>query len=322
MTAPDPKSDRHRRARLAAVAREGLVRWGFDSAHITRVAESFNTIYRVTSPSGHFALRVGPPERIHPPGAHEFEATVLGVLADHGLPVARVLSTLDGHASARLDSATDFGERNAMVLEWTDGRRIARPVSVETARQFGHLAARLHAVLREVGVPDLPGALDGRRVLLFDAPDRLDELVSPYGTMFRDAAHRAQAVIDALWAESGSVPMIVHGDLGPSNVVRSSGGALIPIDFQDVFIGLLEQDLAISLASLERMDPQGTLRSAFKSGYSSVGRWSLTDAAVERDLIAGRRLVFVNLALNLRRPGWEALVERHAFAVKTWMQST
>jgi Ser/Thr protein kinase RdoA (MazF antagonist) len=56
------------------VAKAALERFPVAVRRVTRVTQSFNTVYRVKSSERTYALRVGPPLQIHAPGTAEAEA--------------------------------------------------------------------------------------------------------------------------------------------------------------------------------------------------------------------------------------------------------
>ena len=132
--------------------------------------------------------------------------------------------------------------------------------------------------------------------------------------MFVEAIDRVQAHLDTLWAAPPHPPHLLHGDLGPQNLMRWRT-RLTPIDFQDLQFGFDLQDVAITVADLRRVYADESLIDALIEGYRSVRPWPLNDQALERALGAARSLNVINLGLNLRRPGLAEFVERHSALV-------
>jgi Ser/Thr protein kinase RdoA (MazF antagonist) len=286
----------------AGLAERALQHYDLRDARPELLVESFNTIYRVHAAVGSFVLRVGPPYRIHRPGAAEAEAALIQQVSADRIAAPTVVRTRDGRAAVTVD------DRDCMLLHWVPGRPVSRPTSVADAAGLGALAARLHAV------PDTTrsdGALDGRSVLLFDIPDHLGELGARYGSLFRDAYDRAHAAVERLYATPGAARTL-HGDLTPNNVVRSSEG-LVAIDYQDLLRGRVEQDLAHTLFALMRDDDaDGRLVTAFRTAYERTRPWP----EIDPDLFIARRLQLVNLVLFCGRDDLPNHLDRHAAALR------
>lgn len=269
--------------------------WGLQDEPVRFFVQSFNTLHRVGEA---YVLRLGPRVRIHRPGCAESEAGFTATVAAAGIASPEVIRTLDGRASIEADG------REAMVLRWVDGEPLPDPLSLDGARKLGRLAATLHDLAPQQR-PD--GALDADDVLLFVMPDRLGELRPRYGAVFTEAYERARQAIDGLTGPR----VLLHGDLGPRNVVRGPSG-LVAIDYQDVMWGRVEQDLAHTLYSLRRDDADGSLAEALRAGYASVRQWPDVDPG----LLVARRLQMVNQALNSGRTGLNEYLDRHADALR------
>ncbi len=280
-----------------------------DAAH--ELAESFNTLLTVVSGQRRYVLRVGPAMSIHEHEGGLGEAAWTDRLAAAGLAVPRLLRTRDGRSTVTV--ATTDGARHCTLLTWIEGQTLSRPMSAMDASELGELAARLHAA--SPPMPQRPtGALDGGRVLLFRLPNLLPRAAD--ADIFSAALARAQVAADWLRARPDP-PRPVHGDLTAGNVVRTPDG-LVPIDFQDMFWGHREQDIAHSLFSYLRHDYR-TLARAFRRGYEQRLPWpEFIDVSLE-DLFAARRLMMANLALALDRPGVAEYVAMHAAALRTYL---
>lgn len=314
---------------LHDAARAALSAYGLADAPFTEISTSFNTVLRVDTPHGPRLLRVGPHRGVHRPGVAEAERDLLEMLASRGVRVPRVLPTDDGAASVTVEVPDLPGPRRCMLLEWVPGDPVRRPCTVPQATELGRLSAELH----DLAPPALllpPGVLDGRDALAFAAPDLLDT-AGPAAPVLRAAHTRAQDAVDGLWesrAGSGTAARVLHGDLTQANVVTTGGpGAeqgtegpprLVPIDFQDLLWGHVEQDLAISLLRLARDDETGERCAAFRAGYETVRPWPPLEASLLTDLFAARRLQLVNINLVMDTAGSRLGVDLHLAALRRY----
>lgn len=112
--------------RLRGVAAAALVRYAVGECRLSLLADSFNTLFRVTAEGGSFVLRVGPAERIHRAGAARAEAEWTGALAACGLPVPRVIAARDGSASVTVSSPGVPGPRECVLLSLDSGAPAAQ----------------------------------------------------------------------------------------------------------------------------------------------------------------------------------------------------
>lgn len=299
--------------RMRRLARAALGAYDLEVQRMTLVATSFNTIFRVATPRGDFALRVGAEVRVHPEDAARAEDEFTRELAGAGLRVPLVERTRDGASSVWVRD-DEHGDRECMLLTWTPGRRIRRPATAADRDRLARLSAAMH----RVATPRLvrpAGTLDGRSALLIDLPDRLGTLPRETRAQFAAGLEVAQDAVDGLWEDSREPPLLVHGDLTPTNVLRD-GDELVPIDFQDLSWAHREQDLAITLygATGGRLD--GDAIRGFRAAYETVLPWPALDEDLLRRLFLARRLTMVHLGLHLRRPGVEAFLETHLAAMR------
>jgi Ser/Thr protein kinase RdoA (MazF antagonist) len=287
------------RACGATLVDRALAQYDLVGAHAAFLTESFNVLYRVDAAGRHYALRIGPAHRIHRRGVAEAEDALTTAARAAGVRAPRLVRSRAGAAAVEVDG------RECVLFTWVDGAPLRPPASVADAADLATIAARLHSM---PAVPRPPGALDARAsVLLFEIADRLDEAGPQYGALFADARDRAQAAVDALTGAR----RLLHGDLTLRNVVRGPAG-VAAVDFQDLFWGHVEQDLAHSLFSLTREDTGHRLTGAFRTSYERLAPWPFVDPG----LLVARRLQMVNLALTLRREGLDEYVARHAQALR------
>ena len=298
---------------IASVGNSALEQFGIRADTVDHLADSFNALFTVASGQHRYVLRIGPALRIHEQVAAQEEAAWTDGLAAAGFAVPRLVRTGDGRAAVTVGD--NDGVRLCSLCTWIEGETLSRPMSATDAGDLGELAARLHVA--SVEMPQRPaGALDGSRALLFCLPNMLPR--ADDADIFAAALARAQAAVDRLWLQANP-PRLRHGDLTASNLVRTAAG-LVPIDFQDMFWGHREQDIAHTLFSYLRHDYR-TLADSFRHGYEKHLPWPEFDAARLEDLFAARRLMMANLALALDRPRVAEYLTVHAAALRTYLGS-
>jgi len=84
---------------LRRLAGHALAQYDVTPTRLTFVAESFNTVFRVATTNGPFALRIGPRQRIHAAGTEASELAWQKRLREHGIPAPRIHPTSDGAAA-------------------------------------------------------------------------------------------------------------------------------------------------------------------------------------------------------------------------------
>jgi Ser/Thr protein kinase RdoA (MazF antagonist) len=277
-------------------------------------AHSFNTLFRADTAGGPLAVRVGE-VRIHAHGVEEVEADWLATIgAETNLPVPTLLADRHGHHVAHHVAPGVHlaipGKMPCSVMTWVRGRPARDHFDLTVPRQLGVVQAMLHEQASTYRPPAMPTGIIANRVIYFADTSLLAVFESPYGSLFREAIDRVQHLIDALWNAAPHPPHLIHGDIGPHNVMRWRD-RLAPIDFQDLQFGFDVQDLGITLSDLRRNYGE-TLIDGFKTGYRSVRPWPSNDKPLEDALAAARSLNVLNLGLNLRRPGLVDHIDRHA----------
>jgi Ser/Thr protein kinase RdoA (MazF antagonist) len=306
------------------VALEALRRYDVAPQKVTFAAESFNSIFRVTTASAVYALRVGSAVQIHPEGMAAVEAAWHRRLREQGVCVPDVLANTDGElATLVMDGRAGHGSRTCVLFEWVAGRSLRTRMTERWSAALGRLSARLHLDAAAWSPSGAGDVLLADRVLYWRLPDQLPAAGSRFGfgTLFLDAAARAQSVVDSLWRSPPHPPHLVHGDLTPANVIVSPRSGLVPIDFQDAVRGLEVQDLSITVAALRRWPDGGRLVDAFRSGYGQCRPWPDASPALFESLIVARALHVMNFTLNITDiAGLESYVASHAERVRAWMR--
>jgi Ser/Thr protein kinase RdoA (MazF antagonist) len=288
-----------------------LQRFPVEVRRVTRVAQSFNTIYRVEASDGTYALRIGPTLQIHAAGTARAEAAWQRSLSEDGLAVPDVVLTSSGEPMVLVNDADDQ-PRMCVLFTWIRGRSLRTRLGPSRARMLGRLMARLHNhAHRDADV------LRADRVLYWLLPDRLGD-VPEHGKVLTEARDSTQSLIDELW--KGRSPQLLHGDLTAANVIEAPGAGPVPIDFQDLVIGFAEQDISFTFASFARRDDRDAMKQAFRDGYSEIRSWPDVSDAVMRGLIVARGLHQLNLSLaTAEGPLPQEYLDYHGMRARAWL---
>ena len=292
------------------------------AVRVSLLKRTFNTLFRVVDSNGtKSALRVGARERIHTDETEAVETAWLRALRaetdiDAPLPIANQSGSLV--TTVAMPGVPE--PRTCVLFEWARGRRLGEALSVERMENAGALLARLHehGATFDGGRPQ--PVIVGDNVPAFRLPDRIPRDDAQYGTLFAEAVERAQAAIDTLWAHPPHRPHILHGDFHPNNILVWRD-RLVPIDFQDALWGFEIQDIAITTMTFEFYDGAEALAAALRAGYVRVRPWPADDAEMVNELVGARHLSVLNLGYNLRRPGLEEFIDRHATWIRNWMEA-
>lgn len=306
------------------VAFEALRHYDLSPQRVRLAAESFNSVFRVTTASAVFALRVGAVLQIHPKGTAAVEAAWHRRLRHQGVCVPDVLPNVDGEfATLVAGGEAGHGCRVCIMFEWVAGRSLRTSMTQRRSAALGRLSARLHQDAAAWSPPGTDDVLRADRVLYWQLPEQLSVAGSRFGfgTLFVDALARVQSVVDSLWQSPPHPPHLVHGDLSPQNVIVSPLHGLVPIDFQDTVRGFEIQDLSITVAALRRWPHGDRLIEAFRSGYAECRPWPDVSPALFESLIVARALHQLNLTLNLADvDGLDNYVAGHAARVRAWLR--
>ncbi len=306
------------------VAFEALRRYDVSPLRVRLAAESFNSVFRVTTASAVYALRVGAVLQIHPEGTAAVEAAWHRRLRQQGVCVPDVMPNADGELATLVrDGQAEHEPRICILFDWVPGRSLRSNLTERRSAALGRLSARLQQDAAAWSPPGAGEVLQADRVLYWRLPEQLSLAGSRFGfgTLFVDAQARAQSVLDWLWQNPPHPPHLVHGDLSPQNVIVSPRHGLVPIDFQDTVRGFDIQDLSITVAALRRCPHGDRLVDAFRSGYAECRPWPDVSPALFDSLIAARALHQMNLTLNLADiDGLESYVAGHAERARAWMR--
>lgn len=158
-------------------------------------------------------------------GLSAFEATVLRLVADAGLPVARAHGTVT------------VAGRGGVILDRIDGPSLLEVVTASSPDEVEGLAGRF-ATLQ----------LQCNGTMVSGLPTLVPRLRTELELSVRDAAMRAElvAMLDAFDDDDDERPGVCHYDLHPSNVLVGPDGWVI-IDWLTVAAGPSAADLARTL---------------------------------------------------------------------------
>lgn len=306
--------------------------YGIEPRRLRLVSLSFNTIFRVDRVDGPpLALRVCGRERIHAAGVEEIEAAWLDAIADDlGWAVPRVVRTIFGDAVVAVEHPTVPRPVPCSLFSWVPGVSTGDGLDASTAAGLGVILSRLHghaSTLAADGVgpmapavltPELAAAVRADRVVYFGSADDVESLI-PGDSMLGEAVRRADEELAALWQRSAT-PHLLHGDFGPSNVLRWRN-RLTPIDFQDLQLGHAVQDVGLTIADLldDGVDP--AVVDAFRHGVEDAGGPAITDEEIA-GLRAMRELNLIGFALASPRPGLDGSIADSVEVVRQWMRPT
>ena len=306
------------------VAFKALRQYDVAPLRVGLAAQSFNSVFRVTTASAVYALRVGAALQIHPEGTAAVEAAWHRRLRQQGVSVPDVLPNAAGEfATLVTDGQAEHAPRVCILFEWVAGRSLRSCMTARRSAALGRLSARLQQDAAAWSPPGAGDVLLADRVLYWRLPEQLSLAESRFGfgTLFVDALARAQTVVDSLWKSPPHPPRLVHGDLSPQNVIVSPRNGLVPIDFQDTVRGFEIQDLSITVAALRRWPNGDRLVDAFRSGYVECRPWPDASPALLESLIVARALHQMNLTLNVTDiDGLASYVAGHAERVRAWMR--
>ena len=131
------------------VALEALRSYDVTPQRVRLAAESFNSLFRVTTAAAVYALRVGSVLQIHPEGTAAVEAAWHRRLRLQGVYVPDVVANMDGEfATLVTDDRAEHKSRVCILFEWVAGLcedRALLHAMGECARKLAHPGAARRA---------------------------------------------------------------------------------------------------------------------------------------------------------------------------------
>jgi Ser/Thr protein kinase RdoA (MazF antagonist) len=268
---------------LIRLARLALDDFQLEPERLRFVARNTNAVFRVTAPSGEFALRLAEPGwrtagdlRL---GAEWQEA----LASDTDLLVPRPMRTRSGDTLTTVSVGDDGPDQVATLETWAPGGLLGRRLNVRTAHQFGSLFATMHVHGRDWRPSrDLTPLRVFEHMFSRDEPDVWRSRAREVGSAGVDVsiiAETADLVRDAYEALDRNDRQVIHCDLHHDNV-KVWRSRLSPFDFEDTVLGYRAHDIAVAM--LDLFDDVGSERypdllDAFQAGYAAVEPWPAAD---------------------------------------------
>lgn len=233
------------------------------SGRLSRLTSERDVNYLLDSPAGKFVLKLSNPAE--PAEVTDLQTRALVHLEPAGLPVPRVVRTLDGRTEVAMSQGV------LRLLTYLDGDLMHRhPGSAALRRAMGAMTARLALGLRGYSHPA------ARHVLQWDIRHAA-ALRALTGDLPADLVATVNAALDRF--EAGVAPrlpglrwQVVHNDLNPHNILVSADGTEVTgiLDFGDMVETPLVCDLAV--AASYQVDPSAPLDSLvqFAGAYHEV----------------------------------------------------
>lgn len=271
----DATAERNVVRSIAEAAAGALAEFGFASRDLELVSHYVNTVFRLTTESGSYAVRV---HRAPGRTAKEVagELAWLDALAREDIRVPHVRRTWDGQGIVLASVPEESLKLPVTVLGWMPGRSIGAEKETHHFEKLGRMTAVLHRqarAWRPRAKLERP-RYDSRNVFRADVPARIAEALG---------IARAPAVITALstlqarlqkaeeqLGTGADVFGFIHGDLSFGNVLFDKETA-VPIDFDDCGFGYYLHDLAVPLAgAFGQRTGFGERYDAFVTGYRQI----------------------------------------------------
>lgn len=242
------------------------------SGHLALLTSERDVNYRLTTAQGSYVVKLGNPAE--PADVTDFQTKALQHLEPAGLPVPRVIRSLDGASAVVTDKGT------LRVLSWLDGVLMPQAAgSAALRRSMGALNARLTLGLQGFSHPAADHILQWDlkqaarlRPLLGDLDAAMRPLAESLLTRFEQ--HIAPALPALRW-------QVVHNDLNPHNILVSPDHSHVSgiLDFGDMVRTPLVCDLAVTASY--QIDPDRALDSLIDFVTSFHATLPLTGPEVE-----------------------------------------
>ncbi len=295
-------------AKSLTLARLALPHFGFDpeTVKLQFIKMRENTVFRADTPQGPIALR------LHRPGYRTeqevaAESEFIGILADRGFPVVRLVPALDGGFTATVShGGTEVvvdaqrwleGSRELGSSEGDDHEGHLEPAHFE---EMGKIAARMHHLAQELsGVKRFARApwdaegMVGSRALWGDALT-----VSGLTDESKEQLARTREIMLRALEHYGSDPAVygvIHADFTAENLLVS-GDELVVIDFDDFGEGWYLFDLATALFFVQTHVSYAAFRTALLRGYRTERTLSEADERMLDLLLVARGFTYLGWA--------------------------
>ena len=282
---------------VAKAVPDFLAQYKLDGSTFKNVNHGFNSSFKVDALDGNsYALRINTNSK-KSAAQVEAEIRLLELIAENRVVDAPVpvRTNLD---QAYSKVSLDFLGRDvtAVLNHWIDGEDLGDEITDAELIQLGAAMAKLHKFSKDI--PDeLVNICPRIDRTLFNSPDNLRKDEPRFDAEMRSLIDQAFEISEVVFAEisKNSVPIVIHADLHPSNVLKTSTGLAV-IDFDDVGVGYEIQDLAITFFYLRDMPGKEEL---VLEGYRSVSKLpKLKESHIEA-LLLSRQLLLLNDLLDV-----------------------
>ena len=287
--------------RLRQVALKALESYDLRFRWVKFMTIDTNTMFKLQTEDGeYFVLRIYSEEEttLKENRAEMFWLNAL--IKDSDIPVTEPVPRNDGEFISLVQVPGVPGEQRCVLFKWIPGRQLVNYLSPENYFKFGHTLAKLHD--HAESLKPLPDWIQPkRRDKVFYYPDEpVVYNTEAYAHLFPpgrialmdEVISKANLLFDELFSTTEN-QILIHGDLHFWNA-HLHRGILYVIDFEDIMLGYLVQDVAVTLSYGRDWDGYPARRQAFVQGYSSLRAWPAKSDAEIETLIAARSVMFIN----------------------------
>lgn len=302
MTAFENSSYRAQVLRLRELAEVALRQFPIKVKALALINHGENATFRVTAASGaEFLLRIHRREYHSKPALFE-ELQWLGKLSNAGLQVPQVVRSKKGDTLVAAETL-GAGLRYCDMFHWIDGRFLSKSISEDDMYEIGVLLAKVQSVGKKVRCrhrrywtsDGLVGATPK-----FGSIDTLDGVGKAEQKKITSLRKKTFSRLKAYERSHPTKMGMIHADLHFRNLLKTTGGPIAAIDFDDCGYGFFIYDLVIPLVGLEyhlrdhkrfRLYPR--FKKALLAGYASRVELSAQDLVILQDLIIARKLLML-----------------------------
>lgn len=258
---------------MTDLALTAAARWGLGHTRLQFVAGRENQVYRITDPSGDFALRLKRPgyrQRIEV----ESELMWMAALDQAGISVPKPVPSLAGNLLEQV------GDHLVDLLTWMPGQTLGTVLTNCTEAKalalfedLGRLMAQLHAASDHWVKPDCFSRSTWNANGLVGSAPQWGRFWEHPGLSAEDRAlleaFRDRAANDLLRLNDSLDHGLIHADLVRENVLVSDGGLGV-LDFDDGGWGYRQFDIATTLLKFLDAPNFAALKDALLTGYLGI----------------------------------------------------
>jgi Ser/Thr protein kinase RdoA (MazF antagonist) len=273
------RPEEHESARLTALARAALARYGLAGARVEFLSDSDNLVFRVYAggaEESEFALRVYRPLRFSSDEIEDELRWVAALAREAGLSVPVPVPGVAGRLVQSVSVDGLPGRRQCALFHWVRGEFLGEALRPGHLESVGLFMARLHEEgtrlahayqfrrARRLNHDYLPRLIEAKRraLLMFEIDD--------FGLLVKAARLIGARIADA--EREGLEVGLLHADLHQRNYLFAPDG-VGAIDFCECCWGPYLHDIAVTLSDLhidKPLDELPGLHEAFLSGYRRV----------------------------------------------------